>query len=103
MRHLLSTADLDRPAAVALLDTAEELAATQSREIRKLPTLRGKTLGAIPTLRVSHLLPLALLAGMSAAVVAFPKVRNSLVIRLAMLASSRLVPTPRYPGERPDT
>lgn len=66
-------------------------------------TLRGKTLGAIPTLRVSHLLPLALLAGMSAAVVAFPKVRNSLVIRLAMLASSRLVPTPRYPGERPDT
>ncbi len=43
MRHLLSTADLDRAAAVALLDTAEELAATQSREIRKLPTLRGRT------------------------------------------------------------
>lgn len=43
MRHLLSTADLDHPAAVALLDTAEELAATQSREIRKLPTLRGRT------------------------------------------------------------
>ncbi|HLV05487.1 MAG TPA: aspartate carbamoyltransferase catalytic subunit [Actinomycetaceae bacterium] len=43
MRHLLSTADLDRDAAVALLDTAEEMAQTQSREIRKLPTLRGRT------------------------------------------------------------
>ena len=64
-------------------------------------TLRGKALGTIPTLRASHLLPLALLAGMSAAVVAFPKVRNSVVIRLAMVASSHLVPTPRSPGERP--
>ena len=43
MRHLLSAADLDRDAAVALLDTAEEMAVTQSREIRKLPTLRGRT------------------------------------------------------------
>ena len=43
MRHLLSAADLDRDAAVALLDTAAEMAATQSREIRKLPTLRGRT------------------------------------------------------------
>ncbi len=43
MRHLLSAADLDRDAAVALLDTAEEMAQTQSREIRKLPTLRGRT------------------------------------------------------------
>ncbi|MEE6272222.1 aspartate carbamoyltransferase catalytic subunit [Georgenia sp. MJ206] len=43
MRHLLSAADLDRAGAVALLDTAEEMAATQSREIRKLPTLRGRT------------------------------------------------------------
>ncbi|WP_413450143.1 aspartate carbamoyltransferase catalytic subunit [Georgenia phoenicis] len=43
MRHLLSAADLDRATAVALLDTAEEMAATQSREIRKLPTLRGRT------------------------------------------------------------
>lgn len=65
-------------------------------------TLRGKTLGTIPTLRASHLLPLALLAGLSAAVMAFPKVRNSLLIRLAMVASSRLVPTPRFPGEGPD-
>ena len=43
MRHLLSAADLDRPAAVALLDTAAGMAATQEREIKKLPTLRGRT------------------------------------------------------------
>jgi aspartate carbamoyltransferase catalytic subunit len=43
VRHLLSAADLDRAGAVALLDTAERMAATQSREIRKLPTLRGRT------------------------------------------------------------
>ncbi|MEE6281076.1 aspartate carbamoyltransferase catalytic subunit [Georgenia sunbinii] len=43
MRHLLSARDLDRDAAVALLDTAEEMAATQSRQMRKLPTLRGLT------------------------------------------------------------
>ena len=43
MRHLLSTADLDHTAAVQLLDTAEAMAATQRREIKKLPTLRGRT------------------------------------------------------------
>lgn len=43
MKHLLSTADLDRAAAVHLLDTAAEMAATQAREIKKLPTLRGRT------------------------------------------------------------
>ena len=43
MRHLLSTADLDRAAAVRILDTAAQMAATQSREIKKLPTLRGRT------------------------------------------------------------
>ncbi|MFC3687385.1 aspartate carbamoyltransferase catalytic subunit [Aquipuribacter hungaricus] len=43
MRHLLSTADLDHAAAVQLLDTAEAMAATQRREIKKLPTLRGRT------------------------------------------------------------
>ena len=43
MKHLLSTADLDHTAAVALLDTAEAMAATQRREIKKLPTLRGRT------------------------------------------------------------
>jgi aspartate carbamoyltransferase catalytic subunit len=43
MRHLLSAADLDRDAAVRVLDVAEEMAATQRREIKKLPTLRGRT------------------------------------------------------------
>ncbi|MEJ5944682.1 aspartate carbamoyltransferase catalytic subunit [Pseudokineococcus basanitobsidens] len=43
MRHLLSAADLDRERATALLDVAEEMAATQAREIKKLPTLRGRT------------------------------------------------------------
>ena len=43
MRHLLSTADLDRVSAIGILDTAAQMAATQSREIKKLPTLRGRT------------------------------------------------------------
>lgn len=43
MRHLLSAADLDRSAAIGLLDTAAGMAATQEREIKKLPTLRGRT------------------------------------------------------------
>jgi aspartate carbamoyltransferase catalytic subunit len=44
MRHLLSAADLDRDAATALLDTADELKAMLlGREVRKLPTLRGRT------------------------------------------------------------
>jgi aspartate carbamoyltransferase catalytic subunit len=42
-RHLLSAADLDRDAAVRILDVAEQMAATQQREIKKLPTLRGRT------------------------------------------------------------
>ncbi|WP_024288199.1 aspartate carbamoyltransferase catalytic subunit [Cellulomonas sp. KRMCY2] len=43
MRHLLSAADLDHDATIHVLDTAAQMAATQSREIKKLPTLRGKT------------------------------------------------------------
>ncbi len=43
MRHLLSAADLGKDSAVALLDVAEQMAATQQREIKKLPTLRGRT------------------------------------------------------------
>ncbi len=43
MRHLLSAADLDRDAAVEVLDTAAQMSATQGREIKKLPTLRGRT------------------------------------------------------------
>src|SRR4029077_7914334 len=43
MRRLRSTADLDRAAAVQVLDVADQMAATQRREIKKLPTLRGRT------------------------------------------------------------
>jgi len=43
MRHLLSTRDLDREQAIGILDVAEDMAQTQHREVRKLPTLRGKT------------------------------------------------------------
>ncbi|MDD9208204.1 aspartate carbamoyltransferase catalytic subunit [Georgenia sp. 10Sc9-8] len=43
MRHLLSCAELDRAEAVRILDTAEAMAETSGRTIRKLPTLRGRT------------------------------------------------------------
>lgn len=43
MRHLLSTKSLTRDEAILILDTAEDMAATQQREVKKLPTLRGKT------------------------------------------------------------
>jgi aspartate carbamoyltransferase catalytic subunit len=42
-RHLLSAADLTRDAALLILDTAEELARVADRPIKKLPTLRGRT------------------------------------------------------------
>jgi aspartate carbamoyltransferase catalytic subunit len=44
VRHLLSVADLDAAAATGLLDTADRLKqALLGREVRKLPTLRGRT------------------------------------------------------------
>lgn len=44
MKHLLSVADLDAAAATALLDTSDRLRqALLGREVRKLPTLRGRT------------------------------------------------------------
>lgn len=43
MRHLLDTRTLDRETALRILDVAEDMADTQSREVKKLPTLRGKT------------------------------------------------------------
>ncbi len=43
MKHLLSTADLSRAEAVHILDVAEEMAEVNTREVRKLPALRGKT------------------------------------------------------------
>jgi len=42
-RHLLSAADLDRTDAIAVLDTANAMAAMAGREVKKLPTLRGRT------------------------------------------------------------
>jgi aspartate carbamoyltransferase catalytic subunit len=42
-RHLISVADLTRQDAIAVLDTAAELASVAGRPIRKLPTLRGRT------------------------------------------------------------
>ena len=42
-RHLLSAADLTRDDALLVLDTAEELAEVATRPIKKLPTLRGRT------------------------------------------------------------
>ncbi|MCL2454174.1 MAG: aspartate carbamoyltransferase catalytic subunit [Micrococcales bacterium] len=43
MKHLLSAGDLSRSEAVTILDTTAAMAATQEREIKKLPTLRGRT------------------------------------------------------------
>ena len=43
MKHLLSAKDLTHDEAVMVLDTAEAMAATQSHAVKKLPTLRGKT------------------------------------------------------------
>jgi len=42
-RHLISAADLTRSDALLILDTAEELAHLADRPIKKLPTLRGRT------------------------------------------------------------
>ena len=43
MRHLLDTKTLSRASALQILDVAEDMRDTQSREVKKLPTLRGKT------------------------------------------------------------
>src|SRR6476469_7703536 len=43
MKHLLSAADLDRDEAIAILDTSGRMHAIQTREVKKLPPLRGRT------------------------------------------------------------
>ncbi|NYH50861.1 MULTISPECIES: aspartate carbamoyltransferase catalytic subunit [Nocardiopsis] len=43
MRHLLSTGDLSHDEATLILDTAAELAQVGDRSVKKLPTLRGRT------------------------------------------------------------
>jgi aspartate carbamoyltransferase catalytic subunit len=42
-KHLLSTYDLSRDQAISILDTTAELAAVSERSVKKLPTLRGRT------------------------------------------------------------
>jgi aspartate carbamoyltransferase catalytic subunit len=44
MRHLLSIADLTTPQAIQILDTAEELSRVSEGPMKKLPTLRGRTI-----------------------------------------------------------
>ena len=43
MRNLLSTTDLSQAEALSVLDTARELALVADRPVKKLPTLRGRT------------------------------------------------------------
>jgi len=43
MKHLISVAELSREETIAILDTAIEMADVNDREIKKLPSLRGKT------------------------------------------------------------
>jgi aspartate carbamoyltransferase catalytic subunit len=43
IKHLLSAADLDVVSATQILDSAEQMHAIQSRQVKKLPTLRGRT------------------------------------------------------------
>jgi aspartate carbamoyltransferase catalytic subunit len=44
MRHLLSIADLSKSDAISILDTATELARVSDGAVKKLPTLRGRTI-----------------------------------------------------------
>lgn len=44
MRHLLSIADLSKIEAISILDTANELARVSDGAVKKLPTLRGRTI-----------------------------------------------------------
>ncbi len=44
MRHLLSTSDLTYAQAIQILDTAQEMARISEGPVKKLPTLRGRTI-----------------------------------------------------------
>ncbi|MGI8948846.1 MAG: aspartate carbamoyltransferase catalytic subunit, partial [Ornithinimicrobium sp.] len=44
MKHLLSMADLDRAEISEIMDTAVTMHEVQHREVKKLPTLRGRTI-----------------------------------------------------------
>lgn len=47
MKHLISTQDLTTDKAVAILDTAIDMADVRSRDVKKIPTLRGKTVANV--------------------------------------------------------
>jgi aspartate carbamoyltransferase catalytic subunit len=47
VKHLLSAAQLSRDAAVGILDTTLDMAEVRTRSIKKLPTLRGKTVANV--------------------------------------------------------
>ena len=44
MKHLLSINDLSKVEAISILDTAQELARVSDGPMKKLPTLRGRTI-----------------------------------------------------------
>lgn len=44
MKHLLSTQTLEKQDALLILDTAEKLSRISDGPIKKLPTLRGRTI-----------------------------------------------------------
>lgn len=47
MKHLISTRDLTRDQAIALLDTTADMVDVRGRDVKKLPTLRGKTVANV--------------------------------------------------------
>jgi aspartate carbamoyltransferase catalytic subunit len=47
VKHLLSAAQLSRDEAVGILDTTLDMAEVRTRAIKKLPTLRGKTVASV--------------------------------------------------------
>jgi len=47
VKHLISTRDLTTDKAVAILDTAIDMADVRSRDVKKIPTLRGKTVANV--------------------------------------------------------
>lgn len=47
MKHLLSTRDMTRDEAIAILDTTIDMVDVRGRDVAKLPTLRGKTVANV--------------------------------------------------------
>jgi aspartate carbamoyltransferase catalytic subunit len=47
MKHFISTRDLSREEAISLLDTTADMLDVRGRDVKKLPTLRGKTVANV--------------------------------------------------------